>query len=196
MAKFPAQVHDIKAAIRWLRGNCKTYETDSDRIIIAGSSAGGHLAALVAVSDGVQELEGDLGEFTSTSSDVQAIVSFFGASNLESILSQSTPHGLSVRVPALELLLGGQPNQRQELAKLASPLTHVDATDPPLWLIHGDADPQMPIEQSRELSQRYTELKLRVDFETVKGGKHGGEGFFTDTQLDRVAQELKQAMNQ
>jgi len=195
MAKFPAQIHDVKAAIRWLRGNAETYAIDSEGFIIAGSSAGGHLAALVGVSNGVQELEGHLGEFTSTSSNVQAIVSFFGASNLESILSQSTTHGLSVRVPALELLLGGQPDQKQQLAKLASPVAHVDATDPPLWLIHGDADPQMPIEQSHELYQRYKELELQADFEIVKGGKHGGDGFFTDAQLDRVGQELKRALN-
>lgn len=195
VAKFPAQIHDIKAAIRWLRGNSKTYGLDSDRFVIAGSSAGGHLAALVGVSNGVATLEGDLGDFQSTSSNVQAIVSFFGGSNLESILSQSTPHGLSVRVPALELLLGGQPDQKPELAKLASPVTHVDATDPPLWLIHGDADPQMPIEQSYELQQRYMDLKLNVDFEIVKGGKHGGERFFGNEQLDRVAKEVKAALN-
>ena len=195
VARFPAQIHDIKAAIRWLRGNSKTYGLDSDRFVIAGSSAGGHLATLVGVSNGVSALEGDSGNFKSTSSDVQAIVSFFGASNLESILSQSTPHGLSVRVPALELLLGGQPDQKPELAKLASPITHVDATDPPLWLIHGDADPQMPIEQSHELQQRYMDLKLNVDFEIVKGGKHGGDGFFGNEQLDRVAKEIKAALN-
>lgn len=195
VAKFPAQIHDIKAAIRWLRGNAETYALDLDRFIVAGSSAGGHLAVLVGVSNGLEALEGELGEFKSTSSDVQAIVSFFGASNLESILSQSTPHGLSVRVPALELLLGGQPNQKPELAKLASPVTHVDATDPPLWLIHGDADPQMPIEQSHELQKRYADLRLKVDFEVVKGGKHGGGGFFGNEQLDRVATEIKTAMN-
>ena len=195
VARFPAQIHDIKAAIRWLRGNAKTYAFDSNRFIIAGSSAGGHLAALVGVSNGIPALEGDLGDLKSTSSDVQAIVSFFGASNLESILSQSTSHGLSVRIPALELLLGGQPDQKQDLAKLASPVTHVDATDPPLWLIHGDADPQMPIEQSHELQQRYTDLRLKVDFEIVNGGKHGGEGFFGNEQLDRVAKEIRAAWN-
>ena len=195
VARFPAQINDIKAAIRWLSGNAKTYAFDSNRFIIAGSSAGGHLAALVGVSNGIPALEGDLGDLKSTSSDVQAIVSFFGASNLESILSQSTSHGLSVRIPALELLLGGQPDQKQDLAKLASPVTHVDATDPPLWLIHGDADPQMPIEQSNELQQRYTDLRLKVDFEIVNGGKHGGEGFFGNEQLDRVAKEIRAAWN-
>lgn len=195
VARFPAQLHDIKAAIRWLRGNAKTYAFDADRFIIAGSSAGGHLAALAGVSNGAFAGEGNWGDFKSTSSDVQAIVSFFGASNLESILSQSTPQGLSVRVPALELLLGGQPDRKPDLAKSASPVTHVEATDPPLWLIHGDADPQMPIEQSYELQQRYIDLKLKVDFEIVKGGKHGGDGFFGNEQLNRIATEIKAALN-
>lgn len=189
-ARFPAQIHDIKAAIRWARTNAQQYQIDPDHVIVAGSSAGGHLAALVGVSNGLESLEGDVGEFRTTSSDVQAIVSFYGASNLQTILSQSTAHGLSVRVPALKLLLGGLPDEFPELAKMASPVAHVDAADPPLWLIHGDADPQMPIEQSYELQRGYDARKLDVDFEIVSGGKHGGEGFFTDHQLDRIAREL------
>ncbi|MCA9057557.1 MAG: alpha/beta hydrolase, partial [Planctomycetaceae bacterium] len=107
-ARFPAQIHDIKAAIRFLRAHADEYGLDERAFVIAGASAGGHLAALVGVSNGVVELEGDVGRNSQTSSDVQAIVSFYGASNLQSILSQSTAHGLSVRVPALQLLLGGQ----------------------------------------------------------------------------------------
>ena len=143
-AKFPAQIHDIKASIRFLRANAERFHIDPNRFIIAGASAGGHLAALVGVSDGIQELEGSLGAHTMTSSRVQAIVSFYGASNLQSILSQSTEFGLGVRIPALQLFLGGQPQEKPDLAKLASPVAHIDSKDPPLWLIHGDADPQMP----------------------------------------------------
>ena len=99
-AKFPAQVHDIKAAIRFLRSRAAELKLDPDRFVIAGASAGGHLAALVGVSSGVDELEGSIGDHDSTSSNVSAIVSFYGASNLQTILSQSTEHGLSVRVPA------------------------------------------------------------------------------------------------
>ena len=126
VAEFPAQVHDIKAAIRFLRANGATYNFDPDHFVIAGSSAGGHLAALVGVSNDVVALEGSVGNNSSFSSNVQGIVSFYGATNLQTILSQSTPHGLSVRVPALQLLLGGQPSEQQDLAKLASPVAHVD----------------------------------------------------------------------
>jgi acetyl esterase/lipase len=182
VAPFPAQVHDIKAAIRFLRAKAGDYGYDARRIAIAGSSAGGHLAALVGVTNGVQELEGSVGEHTDQSSAVQAIVSFFGASNLQTILAQSTPHGLSVRLPALTLLLGGPPEEKADLARLASPVTHVDASDPPLLLIHGDQDPQMPINQSHELQGAYEAAKLPVQFYVVHGGKHGGPEFYDDAR--------------
>src|SRR5207253_47677 len=149
--QFPAQIYDIKAAVRYLRETAKQHGIRTEKIAISGGSAGGHLAALVGVTNGVKELEGDLGPYRDQSSDVQAIVVFYGASDLTTILSQSTPHGLSVRVPALELLLGGQPDSKSELARLASPVFHVDKSDPPLLWFHGDQDPQMPINQAHEM---------------------------------------------
>ena len=193
-AKFPAQVHDIKAAIRFLRARSNELGLDPERFVIAGGSAGGHLAALVGVSSGIAPLEETTGEQVDMKSDVRAIVSFYGASDLQTILQQSTEYGLSVRVPALQLFLGGQPTELPEVAKLASPVTHVDPTDPPLWLIHGDADPQMPIEQSRQLAELYRQTGLPVDFEVIPGGRHGGEAFFAAERLDRIAKGLLEAI--
>ena len=133
VAKFPAQVHDIKSAIRFLRAKSGELHVDAKRVVIMGGSAGGHLAALVGVTNGHRELEGSVGA-KGGSSDVQGIVSFYGGSDLTTILSQSTPHGLKVRVPALQLLLGGQPEEVPALARLASPVFHLDAHDPPLLL--------------------------------------------------------------
>ncbi len=176
-AMFPAQIHDVKAAIRFLRHESETYGYDASRLGILGRSSGGHLVALVGVTNGHAELEGTIGDYPDESSDVQAIVSYFGASNLTTILAQSTPHGLSVRVPALDLFLGGQPEENVPLARLASPVFHVDATDPPLLLLHGDQDPQMPINQSHELHSVYKDHALQVHFEVIHGAGHGGEQF-------------------
>ena len=194
VAKFPAQVHDLKAAVRFLRAKAGEYRINTERIAIAGSSAGGHLAALVGVTNGVKELEGEVGDRRDQSSDVQAIVDFYGPANLTTILKQSTPHGLSVREPALELLFGGRPDEKTELAKLASPALHVDSKDPPLLIFHGDQDPQVPINQSHELIGAYKRNGLPATLEVVYGGAHGGKLFFTPEQLDQVDSFLASAL--
>ena len=193
-APFPAQIQDIKAAIRFLRAKSELFHLNSSRIAIIGSSAGGHLAALVGVTNGNKALEGTIGEHLSQSSDVQCIVSLFGASNLQTILSQSTEFGLKMRVPALQLLLGGQPTEKPDLAKLASPVAHLDKDDPPLLLIHGDADPQMPPQQSQELAKAYEALKLPVQLIMLPGGKHGGREFYDDERTAIVAKFLDKAL--
>lgn len=193
-AKFPAQIHDIKAAIRFLRGHSREWGMPSKKIVIAGDSAGAHLATLVGVSNGNKELEGEIGNYRSQSSGVQGIISFYGAANLTTILSQSTPHGLKVRVPALELLLGGQPTNVVELARLASPVFHVDRAAPPLLLFHGDQDPQMPINQSHELHGAYRRVKVPVEFEVIHGGRHGGEMFYDEERLEIVRRFLRRRL--
>ena len=185
VARFPAQIHDLKAAIRFLRAKEKAYGYDARRITITGSSAGAHLATLVGVTNRDKALEGRIGSNLEQSSDVQAIVSFFGASNLLTILGQSTPAGASMRSAALQLLLGAQPAENPEIAKLASPVYQVDAGDPPLLLLHGDKDPQMPIEQSREMEAKYRAMGLPVQMEVVAGAGHGGAQFF-DTERMRI----------
>lgn len=130
-AKFPAPIHDIKAAIRYLRANAEKHGYRSDKIVIAGSSAGGHLAALVGVTNNDKSLEGNLGQFTNTSSSVQAIIDYYGPTNFTTILKQSTPHGVGVRGPAMALLLGNTVDNVPELAKQASPALQVDRADPP-----------------------------------------------------------------
>jgi acetyl esterase/lipase len=189
-ARFPAQIHDIKAAIRFLRARSGEWGLPSERIVIAGESAGAHLATLVGVSNGNAELEGSVGNDRSQSSNVQGIISFFGGSNLTTILDQSTPHGLSVRVPALDLLLGGQPKDLPDLARLASPVFHVDPGDPPLLLFHGDQDPQMPINQSHELCGAYEKLNLPVQLVVVHGAAHGGAAFYDAERMEIVEQFL------
>ncbi len=190
-ATFPAQIHDIKAAIRYLRENPDQHPFDATKIVIAGESAGGHLAALAGVTNNQAQLEGTVGENLDQDSSIQAIVSLFGASNLTTILKQSTPHGLKVRVPALDLFLGAQPEEDPATAKLASPVFHIDANDPPCLLIHGDQDPQMPINQSHELKGKYDSLNLDCEFDVLHGAAHGGNAFYSATSIERIDSFLR-----
>jgi len=190
-ARFPAQIHDIKAAVRFLRAHASDFGYPVNRFVVAGSSAGGHLAALVGVTNGESALEGTEGDFLSVSSSVQAIVDLYGASDLTTILAQSTPEGLAMRKPALDLLLGGQPDAKPDLARLASPVFHVDAGDPPLLLLHGDRDPQMPINQSHELQGAYENAGLRVQFTVLHGSGHGGSAFTDETRLAAIDSFLR-----
>jgi acetyl esterase/lipase len=190
-ARFPAQVHDIKAAIRFLRAHGGDWKLPAKKIVIAGDSAGAHLAALTGVSNGNSDLEGVVGADRAESSEIQGIISFYGAANLTTILQQSTPHGLNVRVPALELLLGAQPTNAVELARLASPVFHVDKRDPPLLLLHGDQDPQMPINQSLELLGACQKVKAPVQFEVVHGAAHGGARFYDQERMAIVKAFLR-----
>ena len=151
------------------------------------ASSGGHLAALVGTTNDQAELEGALGDHPSESSAVQAIVSYFGASNLTTILAQSTPFGLRIRKPALQRLLGAQPEENEATAKLASPVFQVDASDPPLLMLHGDQDPQMPINQSHELQGQYESHGLESHLIVVHGAAHGGDVFFAPQNTERVA---------
>jgi len=197
VAPFPAQFHDIKAAIRFLRAKQEDLGFDASKIAIAGSSAGGHLVALVGTTNRHPKLEGDVGEHGDQSSDVHAIVDYYGPTNFLTILKQSTPHGLGVRIPALQLLLRAQPEDVPELAKLASPVFHVDKNDPPLLMIHGDQDPQVPINQSHELHGAYKAAGLedRVQFEVIHGGLHGGDEFYDAERMKLVADFLESALD-
>ena len=146
------------------------------------------------MTNGHPALEGQVGADRGQSSAVQAILDYYGASNLRTILAQSTPFGLGVREPALQRLLGAMPDRAPELAALASPVAHVDRTDPPLLLFHGDQDPQMPINQAHELNGAYKKLGLDTAFDVVHGAAHGGEVFLSGAHLDRALAFLRRTI--
>jgi acetyl esterase/lipase len=196
VAPFPANVHDIKAGIRFLRARAAQYGYKPERIALAGASSGAHLANEVGMTGGNAQLEGTLGDYPTQSSRVQAIVSYFGASDLTTILAQSTPFGVSVREPALVLLLGASPDKVPDLGKLASPFFQVDKGDPPLLLLHGDQDVQMPINQSHELDGAYRKLGLDVDFMVLHGVGHVGGPFFEGEPVERVVKFLRRTIGE
>jgi acetyl esterase/lipase len=191
-APFPAQIHDIKAAIRFLRAKAGELGIDASRIAVCGSSAGGHLAAITGVTNGHEELEGSVGQHLDQSSRVDAIATFFGASNLQSILDQSTETAREFRIPTLQLLLGDVPDRIPVLAKLASPVAQLDAEDPPVLLIHGDADPQMPFAQSEEFQKGCWAAGVPVRLITMPGAGHGGTEFYDDERIRIVVEFLRE----
>jgi acetyl esterase/lipase len=190
-APFPADVFDIKAGIRYLRAKAALYGYRTERIAIVGASSGAHLAQLVGVTGGLPALEGNEGDYPNRSSSVQAIVSYFGASDLTTILSQSTPVGLAVREPALKRLLGAAPDQVPDLAKLASPIFQVGPHAPPILLLHGDQDTQMPLNQVYEMQWAYEQAGLHAQVLILHGVDHDAGPFFRDAPVDRVAKFLK-----
>lgn len=189
---FPAQVQEIKAAIRFLRANAGKYGYRPDKIVIWGSSSGGHLASLVATTNNNKDLEGDLGQYIGTSSSVQGCIDYFGPTNFLTILNQSTPHGLNVRLPALAILLGKPVEQATTLAKLASPVYQVDAGDPPMFIVHGEQDGQVPINQSIELMSAYKTNKLKVQMEFIPYAGHSDPAYFKKELLDKIDKFLKE----
>lgn len=191
---FPSMIFDIKAAIRFLRSQAGTYGYRKDKITIWGSSAGGHLAALVGTTNGNSELEGNLGDCTNESSSVQAIIDFYGPTNFLTILKQSTPHGINVRAPALALLLGKLVEHVEDLAKLASPVYQVDKSDPPILIMHGDQDIQVPVNQSLELKGVYDENSLDSELVIVHGAGHSDPDYYTSKYMQVVEKFLKRVL--
>jgi len=147
-APFPAQIEDCNAAIRFLRAHASQYGYDPDRIGVWGASAGGLLASLLGTSNGMEELEGQVGGDVGTSSRVQAVCDFCGPSDLLAMVDQLREADPSVPILPILLLLGGPLAEREVLAQLASPVEHADAGDPPFLIVHGDADDVVPYAQA------------------------------------------------
>jgi acetyl esterase/lipase len=190
-AKFPAQIHEIKAAIRFLRANAGKYGYNGDKIIIWGSSSGGHLAALVTTTNNNTELEGKLGNHLQTTSTVQGGIDYYGPTNFLTILTQSTPHGLNVRLPALALLLGNTVENAKSLATLASPVHQVSENDPALFIVHGEQDIQVPINQSIELWTAYKAKNLKTQIEFIPDAGHSSPAYMKKELLDKIDDFLK-----
>lgn len=192
-APFPAQMHDIKAAIRFLRANASRFGYRADRIAVWGHSSGGHLAALVGTTNDVPELSGNLGEHLEQSSAVQAIVDMAGPTDFTTILHQSTEFGVGVRKPALELLLGGDLEAPDviERARQASPYLQASAGDPPLLVMHGMQDNQVPINQALQLQAAYERLGLEVEHHWLVDTGHGSPDYYRGEAFEKTLRFLR-----
>jgi acetyl esterase/lipase len=191
-AIWPAQIHDLKAAVRWLRANADRHALDTSRIGAWGSSAGGHLVAMLGTTGQEPTLEGALGN-AAFSSRVHAVVDWYGPTDLlamdahaRSVGCPTTGHNLPNSPESR--LLGGLLQDRIPQAREASPVTWVSADDAVFLLQHGSADCTVPWPQSAALHEalRAQIGAARVTYERLEGAGHGGPQFTGTTNVDKV----------
>jgi acetyl esterase/lipase len=186
-APFPAQIEDCKAAIRWLRAHAKELHIDPARIGVWGSSAGGHLVAMLGTAGDMKEW--DKGENLSESSRVQAVCDWFGPAELLTMGAQSGPDS---RIPhdapdsPEAKLVGGPLQDNKDKALAASPLTYVSADDPPFLIMHGDRDALVPLQQSVDLQAALKKAGVDSTLRTLEGSGHGDGGFRDPASFDAV----------
>ena len=181
-AIFPAQIQDCKAAIRWLRANAKKYNLDANRIGVWGSSAGGHLVALLGTTGDVKEF--DKGPNLDVSSRVQAVCDFFGPTDF--IEMGRFPSNMNHHAPDSpeSQLIGGPVPQNKKACRRVNPITYITKDDPPFLIMHGDKDMTVPLNQSQLLYEALKKAGVKVKFHTVKGGGHGFSGPEIDKLVD------------
>jgi acetyl esterase/lipase len=178
-APFPAQIEDCKAAVRWVRANAAKYNLDADRIGVWGMSAGGHLAALLGTSGGVQELEGS-GDNMQYSSRVQAVCAVAGPTNLPALTNVGPK-----RKSAIEGLVGGPLEKDKPKATAASPIHYVSKDDPPFLIVHGEGDRVIPVEQSQRFYEELRKAGVNATLKILP--QVGHQGVLMDSVKDAEA---------
>ena len=185
-APFPAQIHDCKAAIRWLRSRSARHGYSAERIGVAGASAGGHLVALLGTSGGVKPLEGRVGQAEKSSSDVQAVVDLFGPSNFLAMIGQPSEIDHAAPDSPESRLIGGPIEQHPGRVRGVNPITYVSEDDPPFLILHGSKDRIVPPSQSFLLNEALTAAGIETSLHFLEGAGHGGRRFFAEAQRDRM----------
>lgn len=175
--RFPAQVHDVKAAVRWLRANAETFHIDPQRIGATGRSAGGHLSLMLGLTDESAGLEGD-GGHPDRSSRVQAVVNVCGPTHLPGCYEASSVAWI------FRLFTGGTPEEAAETHAAASPVTYVSQDDPPVLSIHGTEDRLVPIAQARLLDERINAAGASHTLVEFDSQGHGFDAPHRQRELD------------
>ncbi|MCA1962778.1 MAG: alpha/beta hydrolase fold domain-containing protein [Prosthecobacter sp.] len=187
-AQWPAQIHDCKAAIRWIKAHAGEHRLDASRIAVWGTSAGGHLVSHLGTSGDVKDLEGTLGAHLDQDSRVTCVVNYFGPENFLTMVRQPSTIDRSRGGDYPEaLLLGGPVPEREQAAQEASPVTHVSQGDAAFFTAHGTKDPLVPFAQAEEIHAALQKAGVPSLLQEMTGGGHG----FRSPELDaRVKQFL------
>jgi acetyl esterase/lipase len=184
-ARFPAPLHDLKGAVRWLRAQASTYHLDPERVGAWGSSAGGYLMAMLAVTNGMPAFEGDVGGNVEQSSSVLSVIDHYGATDLAAMAEDTNGipgvmEQFGTATSPETRLLGYIPQEHPEEAAKANPATYVSNETVPFLIMHGDADTRLGIGQSRRFYQALRDAGVDVTFEVISGANHGSPEFDTD----------------
>ena len=163
---FPADLSDARCAVRFLRAHAAQYDIDPTRVAAIGDSAGGHIAAMLAVASDVPD-DGTCAITSESSSLTSAVIDY---APLDLRASKRYPPSIQ---QAVRYLVGGDPLENAEKTSLASPITHVDAGDPPMLIIHGAADHVVPVEDSREFAAALASAHVPSLYVELAGMQHG-----------------------
>lgn len=180
-ADFPAQIHDVKAAVRWVHAAAGDYTLDAEAVAIWGTSAGGHLAALVGTSEGVAALQDDSLGHAQHPPRVAAVVDWYGPADFLSMRDyleeQRRAYGAGLTFP-LDYITR-RIDDAPELVAAANPASHAGPGDPPVLIAHGQDDVVVPVQQSLDLAEalRGRMGPDRVTLEIVPGAGHGTGAF-------------------
>lgn len=191
-ALYPAQINDIKAVIRFIRGNAKKYHFDTNFIATSGFSSGGHLATLAAttsnckefkVEETVYDLEGNVGNYTNESSSVNAACDWSGPIDLMHMDCAGPP---KMQFSPEEAIMGKSLKTDLQYFAALSATTFVDKNDPPVIILHGTDDSVVPFCQSEILNNVLTEAGVKHEYVPVQGGNHGFNGMYDQPNLDKM----------
>lgn len=166
-SKYPAAIHDVKAAVRWMRAEASSFGVDPERIGVAGGSAGGHLALLLGYTSDVEEFDGDSGH-AGVSSRVQAVVNLYGPTDLTTEFARNQSETGSL----LKKFFGGTYDEQPAKYEEASPIRYVTGDDPPTLILHGTIDKVVPINQADLLSKKLKETGVPYIYDRLPGWPH------------------------
>jgi acetyl esterase/lipase len=195
VAVWPAQIQDVKGAVRWLRAHAGTYNLDSGRFGVWGESAGGHLASILGTSGGVtsitvgnitMDLEGTVGGNAGVSSRVQAVVDWYGATDFLQMRFYPTTMNHDSATSDEGRLIGGPVQDNPERSATANPITYVTPDDPPFLVMHGTMDKTNPFNQSELLVDALDASGVPAVFIPVQNAGHGGSPFNTGSSLQTI----------
>ena len=187
-AVWPAQLHDAKAAIRFIRANARKYRLNTQNIVVWGNSAGGHIASMLAATNGMKEMEDLSMGYEKYSSDVQGVVSFYGISDVTDLRNEGLKYA--------NALLGFNVQENADKARIASPIEYVSKDFPPIFILHGTNDQIVPFEQSVKFAEKINRVtgKNQAQLKLFIKGKHGDKNIKSVQNIDESLNFVDQIM--